>query len=101
MHKRLSALIIALVLVASPVMADKDIDQNEAQALHEKGIILSLENILRNVQKTKGGRVMEVELEKKHGRYIYEIEIADASGQVWELKIDASDGSLISQEQDD
>lgn len=101
MYKRLSALIIALVLATSPVIASKDIDQNEAQALREQGAILPLEDILQNVKKTRPGRVMEVELEEKHGRYIYEIEIADPNGKVWELEIDASNGSLISQEQDD
>lgn len=101
MYKRLSVLIIALVLATSPVIASKDIDQNEAQTLREQGTILSLEDILQNVKKIRPGRVMEVELEKKHNRYIYEIEIADPTGKVWELKIDASNGSLISQEQDD
>lgn len=101
MHKRLSGLVIIVVLAASPAIASKDIDHNEAQVLREQGVILPLEDILHKVEKIRPGRIMEVELEKKRGRYIYEIEIADPKGQVWELKVNASDGSLISQEQDD
>lgn len=101
MHKRLSGLVIIVVLAASPAIASKDIDHNEAQVLREQGVILPLENILHKVEKIRPGRIMEVELEKKRGRYIYEIEIADPKGKVWELKVNASDGSLISQEQDD
>ena len=101
MHKRFSGLLAILVFATGPALADEDIDQNKAQALREQGVILPLEDILRAVQKSKHGRVMEVELEKKHGRYIYEIEIVDVNGKVWEMKIDASDGSLISREQDD
>ena len=82
-------------------MADRDIDQNQAQDLRERGVILPLEDILQNVQKLRPGRIMEVELEDKRGRYVYEIEVADPNGKVWELKLDASNGSLISQEQDD
>ena len=101
MSKGLSGLIIFIMLAASPVMADKDVDHNEAQALREQGVILPLEDILQKVEKVRPGRIMEVELEKKRERYIYEIEIADPKGQVWELKVNASDGSLISQERDD
>lgn len=101
MTTRISSLIVFLIFLAGPAQADKDIDQAEAQALREQGVILPLADILENIQKTRPGRIMEVELEKKYSRYIYEIEIADSNGKVWELKIDASNGALISQEQDD
>lgn len=101
MHKGLFSLIIIFILALSPVMASEDIDQNQAQVLREQGVIMPLEDILENVGQIKNGRVMEVELEKKRGIYVYEIEIADPAGQVWELKFNASDGSLISQERDD
>lgn len=101
MLRGISGLVLVLLLTAGPVVASDDIDQHEVQVLREQGVIIPLEDVLKNVQKTRPGRVMEVELERKHSRYIYEIEIADDNGRVWELEIDASDGSLISQEQDD
>ncbi|MGD8567917.1 MAG: PepSY domain-containing protein [Gammaproteobacteria bacterium] len=85
---------------AIPAGADDDINQDQAQALRKQGVILPLENILDIARRQRHGRVMEVELEKSHGRYVYEIEIVDDNGKVWELKVDASDGSMISREQE-
>ncbi|MGD8642170.1 MAG: PepSY domain-containing protein [Gammaproteobacteria bacterium] len=89
------------LLLVSAVRADEDIDQNKAQALRDQGRILSLDKILGTVTQAHPGRVMEVELEEKHNRYVYEIELVDSKGKVWEVKVDAATGSLISSEQDD
>lgn len=97
----LLALMSVTATLAIPARADNDINQDQAQALRKQGAILPLENILDIVRQQRPGRVMEVELEKSHSRYVYEIEIVDDNGKVWELKIDAGDGSLISREQDD
>jgi uncharacterized membrane protein YkoI len=87
-------------MYAAPARTDDDINQDQAQALRKQGVILPLERILDIVRQQRRGRVMEVELEKSHGRYVYEIEIVDDNGKVWELKVDAGDGSLISREQE-
>lgn len=51
----------------------------------------------------KAGDLLETELEKnrKTGLYIYEVEILDAKGMVWELDINAKTGELIKIEADD
>ena len=92
---------IFLLVFAGLLWASDDIDQDEARSLRDAGTILPLEDILAASRKLRPGRVMEVELEKKHGKYVYEIEIADDKGIVWEMKFNAQDATLISQEQDD
>ncbi len=72
-----------------------------AGQLAAKGQILSLEKISRLAKSHKPGEILEVELEKKHGRYLYEVEILDARSQVWELKLDAKTGQLLKMELDD
>ena len=47
------------------------------------------------------GGVLETELERVSDGYIYEIELVDDSGQVWELKLDASSGELLQSELED
>lgn len=47
------------------------------------------------------GRILEVELEQKDDQYLYEIDLVDKRGLVWELKYDAMDGSLIEMERED
>ena len=78
-----------------------DEDHVSARKLRDSGKILSLENIAERARKHKAGEVLETELELKHGRYVYEVEILDAGGTVWELKLDAGSGELITMERDD
>ena len=93
--------LLALMLLLSTAGVADDVDQDEAASLRQQGVILPLADILAAVEKQQQGRVIEVELEQKRGRYIYEIEIVDDQGKVWEFKLDASDAQIISREKDD
>jgi len=92
-------LAVSILLAGQPAAADED--HELARKLRESGAILALEDIARQARAAKPGELLETELEKKHGRYIYEVEILDSAGQVWELKLDAANGRLISMERDD
>ena len=85
--------------LGTQVVAEEDYQL--AKKLREKGEILPLEKILAYARAKKPGEVLETEFENKHGRYIYEVEILDSKGQVWELKLDAKTGQLIKIEMDD
>lgn len=82
-----------------PAIADDD--HLEARRLVESGEVLPLQSILDKYRTDYPGRVIEVELEKKHGKIIYEIEIVDDSGEVRELYIDARNGELLREKKDD
>jgi uncharacterized membrane protein YkoI len=88
-------------MVSTFTWAGDDIEQDEAQIMRKQGVILPLQEIIQSAQRLHNGRIIEVDLERKHNRYIYEIELVDDNGQVWEMKFDASNATLISQEQDD
>jgi uncharacterized membrane protein YkoI len=45
--------------------------------------------------------VLETELEESGGGMVYEVEILDANGEVWEMKFDARSGALLGEEQED
>ncbi|TXI44729.1 PepSY domain-containing protein [Methylophilus sp.] len=96
----LALLAVLLVLVYLP-RADSGESASSASRLSAKGDILSLEKISQKAKSYKPGEILEVELEKKHGRYVYEVDILDAASQVWELKLDAKSGQLLKMEQDD
>ena len=55
----------------------------------------------RLLEQKGNARLLELELEEKHGRYIYEVELLTVQGQVRELKFDASSGKLLEDEEDD
>jgi uncharacterized membrane protein YkoI len=58
-----------------------------ARKLRDAGAILPLEQIIQRARAVNPGEVIETELECKHGRYVYEVEILDQAGQVWEIKL--------------
>ena len=45
--------------------------------------------------------MLEVEFESEHGQYIYEIEILNPQGIVWELELDAQTGQLLERKQEE
>ena len=62
---------------------------------------MPLQEILTKAKVIKPGQVIETDLEKDDGRYIYELEILDEQGQVWELELDAQTGEFIELENED
>ncbi len=100
--RRLKLLVTAFFLFsATVVLADNETDQDEALRLRMEGEILPLEAILEKAKTVRVGKVLEAELEKKDGGYIYELEIIAEDGSVWELKYDAKTAILLSQEEED
>jgi uncharacterized membrane protein YkoI len=91
-------LLAALALGAS---AD-DLSQDEALRLREQGKIISLESLLDLVtQRHPHSRLLEVELEEDDDIYVYEVDLVTGNGVVRELEIDASNGKILKDEEDD
>lgn len=88
-----------LPLIIQPSHAEESLAK--ARALSESGEILSLEKIIASAKSIKAGDFLEIELERKNGIYVYEVEMLDKNGQVWELKFNANTGELIKVELDD
>lgn len=74
-------------------------DHEMARRLVQSGEILPLERILDN-DRVRGRDLLEVELENKHGVYLYEIELVDANGHVLELIFDAKTGKMVYEKQE-
>lgn len=94
-------LIPALLLLVSTAMAG-GLDQEQARELVDRGEILPLTDILEKARGHYSGRLLEVELEYEadRGGYLYELEILDEQGVVWELEFDAATGKLVKRERD-
>ena len=67
-----------------------------------QGKILPLSEILEKARTHFKGRLLEVELEdeKEHGGLVYELEILDENGKVWELVFNAVTGEYLGREHD-
>ena len=90
---------LSSAVLSFPVLARED--QAAIRKLQESGKILSLEQIAVAARAIKPGDILETELESQGDVYVYEVEILDSGGQVWELKLDAQSGKLIKMEAED
>ncbi len=70
-------------------------DHDRARQALEAGEVLPLRVILERVEGAYPGQVVEVELEREHGRWEYEIKLLRSGGSLVKLKVDARDGSIL------
>ncbi|KFE56259.1 PepSY domain-containing protein [Pseudomonas syringae] len=97
--KRRGTLLLIVLLTAS--VQARDLDQDEALRLRQQGTILALEQLVdKALGRHPGAKLLEAELEEKHGVFVYEFELLTTEGSVRELKFDARDGRLLKDEED-
>jgi uncharacterized membrane protein YkoI len=96
-HRTWSLIAAAMMVSAAVPMALAEHDR--AQKLHRNKDIVGLERILSTFrQRYPEGRVLEVELERESGQYIYELEILAPSGEVRELRLNAVNGDFLGED---
>jgi uncharacterized protein YpmB len=78
-----------------------DLKADEVWELKQSGKIMPLEDLIKQVRRDYPGRIIEIELDEEDGRYIYELELVDENGVVWDLDVDAKTGQILKYEQDD
>lgn len=93
MRLRLKFLIFWLVLVAAiapfgPARADPQ-DHDAVRLAVERGEAQPLAEILAKVRAKLPGEVAGVEIERKAGRWLYEIRVVDGKGRLFEVYVDA------------
>ena len=70
-------------------------DHDRARQALEAGEVLPLRTILDRVEREYPGQVLEVELERDGGRWVYEITTLRSGGSLVKLKVDARDGTVL------
>lgn len=93
--------LLAAALLALAGGASAESDHDRARRLRDAGDILPLETIIERVRSERPGRILELELKEKKERILYEVEMVDERGMVWELYFDARSGELLKSKQDD
>jgi uncharacterized membrane protein YkoI len=94
-------LIAGLITLAGSAQA-RDLGPDEALKLRDSGTIQSFEKLNEQaLAQHPGGVIRETELENELGRYIYQLEIVDAQGLEWDLELDATNGQILKNHQDD
>ncbi|MDT8452844.1 MAG: PepSY domain-containing protein [Gammaproteobacteria bacterium] len=95
-------LLSALIGANANTNAWADDDHERARELVKRGEIMSLTELLQQVDRVEGGklRLLEAELENKKDRLVYELEFIDEDGVVRELLFDARTGEALGEEND-
>lgn len=97
-----AALCTVLMLVLTGISSARDFDQDEALRLRRDGIILPLDQLMRPAyERYPGATLLEAELEEEDGVLVYEVELLTPQGSVRELELDARDGRILKDEEDD
>lgn len=99
---RFSRLLALMLCACCSLASARDLGQDEALRLRERGEILPLEDILKfALERYPDSKLLEVELEEKQGAYVYEVELVTPQRVVRELKFNASRGNLTKDKEDD
>lgn len=89
-------LILLAALAAPPVLTTASgSDQDRARAALQAGEVLSLKTILERIERDHPGQVIEAELERKGGRWVYELKLVQGGGRFVKLEIDASSAEVL------
>jgi uncharacterized membrane protein YkoI len=92
---------LALMAVLAIGAQARSIDHDEVLRLRRSGELLPLETVQQAaLARYPGARVLEIELEEEHGRYVYEFELL-VERRVRELEIDARTGAILHDELED
>lgn len=95
MVRKVFPLLIVLSTFASPLPAVADDDHDRARRALEAGEVLPLARILDQLRPEYPGDVLEVELERDDGRWLYELKLLQPGGKLLKLKVDARDAMVV------
>lgn len=94
-------LLVGSIGLTSAAIA-RDLGPDEALKLRDSGTIQSFEKLNQAaLAQHPGGVIRETELENEYGRYIYQLEVVDAQGVEWDVELDATNGQVLKNHQDD
>ncbi|MCK7575538.1 MAG: PepSY domain-containing protein [Chromatiales bacterium] len=97
----LSCLLFIGSMVFNTEAVGDHLDHDSVKRLRDEGRILSMSEVMQRAALIQPGQLLEAELDREDGRYVYEIRILDPAGRIHELELDAAGGALIESSRDD
>lgn len=97
------AVLVGVLAVSVPAWSGKDskqeMDETKEAVELSKTAKVTIEQAVKTATEKLPGKVIEAELEKKHGKGVWEVEIVGADGKVTEVHVDADTGTVIDMEE--
>jgi uncharacterized membrane protein YkoI len=98
-----TALVTGSILAFSvPAWSDDKGKKHEEEEGHVADMVkdakITIDQAIKTASDKVPGTVVEAELEKKHGKTVWEVEVVGSDGKVTEVHIDAGSGDVIDTE---
>jgi hypothetical protein len=95
----LAVIVGAVFLLSGPALSDSKGKGKKDLVEMSKTAKVTVEQAIKTAQEKVQGKVVEAELERKHDRLVWEVEIVVAEDRVMEVHIDADTGAAIDVEE--
>lgn len=101
MNKLIVTTAVAFALALSTTVQADDLGPDKAIELVEQGTIKHFKDLNKIAQDLHpDAQVVDTELENHYGKYVYALEMRDASRVEWDVHIDAQNGEVLKNRQD-
>lgn len=94
LRSQFAALALLVPLLAPLATQAGEREQNELHREVERGEVRPLSDILAVVRKRLPGDVVKIEVERRDGRWLYELRVVDDKGRVFEVHVDAGNATI-------
>jgi len=104
-EKKVGMAIVAFVgsvlVLSAPAWSGekKEMDETKKAVEMSKTAKVTVEQAIKTATEKVAGKVIEAELEKKHDKAVWEVEIVGADDKVKEVHVDADTGAVIDVEE--
>ena len=85
---------LALTAILAGVALADSYDHDAVRLAVERGEIRSLADILTQTRDKLAGQIAGVEIERKAGRWLYELRVVSQQGQLLKVYVDARTGEI-------
>jgi uncharacterized membrane protein YkoI len=91
-----AALLLLVCLLPAARASKRDgNDHDLVRAAVQAGQVMPLHSLLERLRRSHPGQVLALELEQEDGRWLYEVKLLQADGQLLKLELDAHSGELL------
>ncbi len=97
-----ASLLCITIALSNPAWSDDKGNTDEVKEAVEMAAAakVTIDQAIKTAAKKVSGKVIEAELEKKHNKLIWEVEIVTAENKLMEVHIDAVTGAVIDVEEE-
>ena len=92
---------LLLWLACLPAAGWAEDSQQTARRLQAAGDILPLRQLLDKVRQQVSGHILELELVQRRQGLVYELEIIDDQGVIWDYRLDARSGRILQRKREE